>query len=115
MGGGIALIGLLTALVFFLQRQRTPVDPALRVYRRFLKDLSRRGVTAAAPEGASDLGRRASRTLPALAEPIKALVTAYEAARYGVPDGASLARLEQAFADYRRAARQSRKASDPLR
>lgn len=115
MGGGIALIGLLTALVFFLQRQRTPVDPALRVYRRFLKDLSRRGVTAAAPEGASDLGRRASRTLPALAEPIKALVTAYEAARYGVPDGASLARLEQAFADYRRAARQSRKASDPSR
>ncbi|HWS27234.1 MAG TPA: DUF3488 and transglutaminase-like domain-containing protein [Xanthomonadales bacterium] len=108
MGGGLALIGLLTALVFLLQRQREPVDPALRLYRRFLKDLARRGVTAAPNEGASDLGRRASLALPAQAVQIGALVAAYEAARYGVPDADCLTRLRRALAEFRSALRQSR-------
>lgn len=111
MGGGLALIGLLTALVFYLQRRRGPKDPALRLYRGFLKDLARRGVSAAPNEGASDLARRATQSLPVLADPIRGLVTAYEAARYGVPDAAALTRLQQALAQFRRANRRAGKAS----
>lgn len=111
MGGGLALIGLLTALVFYVQRQRQPLDPALRLYRLFLKDLARRGVTAAPNEGASDLGRRATLALPALARQIGALVAAYEAARYGVPDAQSLTLLRRALVEFRDALRQSGKAS----
>lgn len=110
MGGGLALIGLLTALVFYLQRRRGPADPALQLYRRFLRDLARRGVSAAPNEGATDLGRRATLALPAQAAQIQALVAAYEAARYGVPDAAALARLRRTLAAFRSAIRQARSA-----
>lgn len=106
MGGGLALLGLLTALVFYLQRRREPVDPALRLYRRFLKDLARRGVVAAASEGATDFGQRAALAQPELAATIRAVVAAYETARYGLPTAQSLLTLQRALAEFRNAMRQ---------
>lgn len=105
MGGGLAVLGLLTALVFYLQQRREPEDAARRLYRRFLKDLARRGVVAAANEGASDLARRAVAALPQLAAPILAFTRAYEAARYGPPDAGALARLQTALGEVRNALR----------
>ena len=106
MGGGLALLGLLTALVFYLQQRREPVDPALRLYRRFLRDMARRGVVAANSEGASDFGQRAALAQPALAARILAFVSAYEAARYGAASAHSLVPLQRALAEFRSALRQ---------
>ncbi len=106
MGAGMVVLGLLTALVFHLQQRREPEDAARRLYRRFLKELGRRGVVAAANEGPSDLARRAVAALPRLATPILAFTRAYEAARYGVADADSQVRLQQALAEFRRALRQ---------
>ena len=108
MGGGLVLFGLLTAAVFYLQRKRQIPDPALRLYRRFLKDLARQGVTAAATEGATDLGNRAAAALPNLASDIHKVVAAYEQARYAPPSSGSTARLQaaiHAFSRRRRAPR----------
>jgi hypothetical protein len=106
MAAGLVALGLLTALVFYLQQRREPEDAARSLYRRFLKELARRGVVAAAHEGPSDLARRAAEALPRLATPILAFTRAYEAARYGVPDAGSLARLRQALGEFRSALRQ---------
>ncbi len=84
IGGGLALFGLLTAAVFWAQRRRQPHDPARELYRRFLRELARHGVTAGSTEGPVDLGRRASAVLPALAKQIGMVVAAYEASRYGI-------------------------------
>lgn len=107
LGAGLALLGLLTAAVFWLQRRRTPRDPALALYRHFLRELRRRGVQAAPNEGASDLGRRAASQLPALARPIGAVVAAYEAARYSLAGDTELPRLREALAAFRAASRRA--------
>jgi transglutaminase-like putative cysteine protease len=107
MTGGLIVLGLLTALVFHLQQRREPEDAARRLYRRFLKDLARRGIVAAANEGPSDLARRAAAALPQLAAPILAFTRAYETARYGVPEERSLLLLQQSLGEFRKALRQS--------
>lgn len=107
LGGGLAMLGLLTALVFWMQRQRPPRDPALTLYRRFLRDLARRGVALNANEGASDLARRAGTALPALAASIREVVGAYEASRYGVDGETALPRLRSALDGFRKASRLS--------
>lgn len=105
MGGGMLLFGLLIAAVFHLQRRREVADPALRLYRRFLKELQRYGVTSPATEGALDLGQRAAAALPALAAPIHDVVNAYQQARYAPADANSSASLKLAvdiFCKWRR-------------
>ncbi len=52
----------------------------------------------------------AQRILLAIALLLFGLVTAYEAARYGVPDAAALTRLQQALAEFRKANRRAGKA-----
>jgi hypothetical protein len=108
MGGGLLLFGLLTTVVFLLQRRREPGDPALRLYGRFLRELGRSGVQAAANEGASDLGQRAATALPALAEHIDRVVAAYEGARYAPPSPGGTAALRAAVSEFRRARRARR-------
>lgn len=105
IGGGLALFGLLTAGIFWLQRRRQPGDPALGLYRRFVRELNRHGISAGHAEGAGDLGRRASRALPALANQIARVVAAYEASRYGVAGDQSLPQLRQAVQAFRTASR----------
>lgn len=107
LGGGLIAIGLLTAAVFSLQRRRAPRDPALAIYRRFLRELRRRGVQAGPSEGASDLARRAGGQLPALARPIAEVVDAYEAARYSLAGESGLPRLRAALAAFRAASRRA--------
>lgn len=101
IGGGLALFGLLTAAVFWLQRRRQPRDPALVLYQRFLRELARRGVSAGAAEGAGDLGRRASAALPTLAAQIQRVVEAYQATRYGRSGELSLPALREAVQAFR--------------
>ncbi|MCB1598442.1 MAG: DUF3488 domain-containing transglutaminase family protein [Rhodanobacteraceae bacterium] len=108
MGGGLILFGLLTTVVFLLQRRREPRDPALRLYGRFLRELRSAGIDSAANEGASDLGRRAAAALPALADAIGRVVAAYEAARYAPPSPGSTASLRTAVDEFRRARRDRR-------
>jgi transglutaminase-like putative cysteine protease len=107
MGGGLAVLGLLAALVFYLQQRREPEDAARRIYRRFLKDLGRRGVHAGASEGPIDLAQRAAIALPQLANAILTFTRAYEDARYGIPVDASLSRLQRALREFRSASRQA--------
>jgi len=107
MGGGLALLGLLTALVFYLQQRREPEDAARQIYRRFLKDLERRGVRAGASEGPRDFARRAAIALPQLESVIQRFTRAYEDTRYGVPDDASLNRLQRALREFRSALAQA--------
>ncbi|MCC6592493.1 MAG: DUF3488 domain-containing transglutaminase family protein [Xanthomonadales bacterium] len=103
IAGGLAGIGLLTAALFWLQRRRMPGDPALALYRQFLRRLRRQGLQPGASEGANDFGRRAAAALPALAQPIAEVVGAYEAARYGRIGDAGLPRLRTALAAFRNA------------
>ncbi len=108
MGGGLILFGLLTTAVFLLQRRRRSADPALHLYRRFLRELRRAGIEAAGHEGASDLGRRAATALPALADPIRAVVAAYEQARYAPPSPGATESLRSALGHFQRARRDLR-------
>jgi len=103
MGGGVLFFGLLTAGVLYLQRRRVPVDVPKQLYRSFLKSLAKRGISSSAQEGASDLGKRAALALPDLAQPILAVVHAYQEARYGPPAADAIKRLQQALDAFRKA------------
>jgi protein-glutamine gamma-glutamyltransferase len=108
MGAGLALFGVLTAAVFYLQRRRHAPDPARKLYQRFLKDLSSLGVIATDNEGATNLGTRAAQSLPDLTAPIQTLVAAYEQARYAPPSSDALPALRLALAAFRRELRARR-------
>jgi len=76
---GLLLLGT-TAWTLY---QRPRLDPAQRLWRKALRRLARLGIQAEPGETPQALGQRAGREIPALAETLAALATAYCQARYG--------------------------------
>lgn len=96
MGGGLGLIGLLTAALFYRSLLRRPQEPGARAYAKFLKRLRKAGVQRGGSEGPLDFGDRAARQLPQWADDIALVSHAYGVTRYGPLDAAALTRLEGA-------------------
>ncbi|RRV15904.1 transglutaminase TgpA family protein [Pseudomonas saudiphocaensis] len=74
------LIALLALLL--LKPWRFERDPQLRLFRRFERQLARRGLTRRDGEGARDFAERAARQQPKQAEAIRDFARLYERARY---------------------------------
>lgn len=82
--GMLAIVGvMLTALALWLARRRAlPVDPVLRVYRRFCAKLARSGVARHAWEGPLDFAARVVSARPRLRGPVEQITAMYVALRY---------------------------------
>lgn len=81
----VAALGLFTLwLTWRLLRELHPgrQDPSLRLYRRFLKKLAKRGVERRPAEGPLDFAARAARERPELAEAITEVTDCYLKWRY---------------------------------
>jgi transglutaminase-like putative cysteine protease len=74
---------MLGTLALWLARRRPlPVDPVLRVYRRFCSKLERTGVIRRSSEGPVDFAARVVSTRPSLREPVERITSMYVALRY---------------------------------
>jgi transglutaminase-like putative cysteine protease len=82
IGGLLGLSGILIAL-FLLPRRQTKTDPAVAVYRRFLRKLARRGVIKKTGEGPLDFARRAIAEKPGTGDEIGRITEVYLRIRYG--------------------------------
>jgi len=74
---------------------RKTSDPAQRLYLRFLRKLSRAGVTHRSQEGALDLAARAATALPAKATLIREICHIYTELRYGGASEKQFQHLQQ--------------------
>jgi transglutaminase-like putative cysteine protease len=83
--GMLATIGvLLGVLALGLARRRpAPVDPVLRIYRRFCRKLARAGVARRASEGPLDFAARVATQQPQLGTAVHRITGMYVALRYG--------------------------------
>jgi transglutaminase-like putative cysteine protease len=100
LGGLLALCGGAAALLFW-PRRKTPPDPAVMVYNRFLKKLARRGVVKKIGEGPLDFAKRAAAEQPEVGEAIGRITAVFLGIRYGkraeTADVKQLRRLVRAF------------------
>ncbi|TSA48531.1 MAG: DUF3488 domain-containing protein [Nitrosomonadales bacterium] len=78
-----------------LRGGRNNIDPAQRLYLRFLRKLARAGVTHPPQEGPLDLAQRAAHALPARAGIIRQICAVYAELRYGRGGMEKLAQLRQ--------------------
>jgi len=95
------LVGIFALLM--LQRLRTRInDPALALYLKFCRKLTKVGLRRAAHEGPLDFAIRAARQRPDLAAAIAAITESYIALRYGRQDNAAaLSVLRNAVAAFK--------------
>ena len=98
MAGGLGVIGLFAAALFYRKLIRRPSEPGARAYAKFLKRLRESGVERGPSEGPLDFGERAARQLPQWADEIALISRAFGAIRYGQLDAAASGRLEAAVA-----------------
>ena len=82
LGGLLALCAGFAVLVFRPRRTVRP-DPALRLYRRFLARLARRGVVPRVGEGPTDFAARAAEARPEAGEAITQITGIFVRLRYG--------------------------------
>jgi len=88
---------LVAAAMLWRQSRRQPLDPEVRLYRRFCKQLERLGIHRLASEGPADFARRAGTIRPEVAGAISEITELFIAIRYGNRQGKEpLARLGQA-------------------
>ncbi len=79
--------GLLALLALGLARRRpAPVDPALRIYRRFCRKLARAGVARRASEGPLAFAARVTAHRPQLGSAVERITGMYVALRYADSD-----------------------------
>jgi hypothetical protein len=100
--GMLAIIGALLGMLalWLARRQPTPVDPALRFYRRFCRKLARAGVTRRASEGPLDFAARVVAGQPQLREPVERITGMYVALRYA-GNAAPMREFKRAVAAFR--------------
>ena len=88
---------LVAAVMLWRQSRRQPLDPEVRVYRRFCRQLERLGIQRKASEGPADFARRAGTLRPEAAAAIGEITGLFIAIRYGGQHGKQrLARFNQA-------------------
>ncbi|MGB5306056.1 MAG: DUF3488 and transglutaminase-like domain-containing protein [Gammaproteobacteria bacterium] len=88
---------LVAAAMLWRQSRRQPLDPEVRVYRRFCRQLERLGIQRKASEGPADFARRAGTLRPEAAAAIGEITGLFIAIRYGGQHGKQrLARFNQA-------------------
>ena len=92
MGGGLGVIALLGAAMFYRRLGRAR-DPSARAYRRFLQRLHKLGIDRIPSEGPLDFGSRAGDRFPQWAEAITAVSQAYADARYAPTEAVAPQRL----------------------
>ena len=82
--GMLAIIGAMLGVLALglARRQPLPVDPVVRVYRRFCRKLARAGVARRASEGPLDFAARAVSERPQLRRPVDQITDMYVALRY---------------------------------
>ena len=92
---------LLLGLTGYVLWQRQAVDPAVRVWQRFVRKLAKHGVTWAPHEGPLAFAQRAQAALPAQADVIARIAQDYATVRYARQPApgllASLSRQVTAF------------------
>ena len=94
---GLVLV-LVAAAMLWRQSRRQPLDPEVRLYRRFLKQLERLGIQRQASEGPADFARRAGTIRPEAASAISEITGLFIGIRYGNKNGKEqLARFSQAI------------------
>lgn len=100
--GMFAAVGIvLGILALWMVRRRTPpVDPVLKIYRRFCQRLARAGVTRRASEGPVDFAARVITLRPQLREQVEGITAMYVALRYG-EDGTATGDLRRAVSAFR--------------
>jgi hypothetical protein len=88
---------LVAAAMLWRQSRRQPLDPEVRLYRRFCRQLERLGIHRRASEGPAAFARRAGAIRPEVAGAISEITELFIAIRYGNRQGKEpLARLGQA-------------------
>lgn len=101
LGGLLGLGGVAAALLFWPKR-RAARDPTLRIYRRFLGKLARRGLVRRTGEGPLDFARRAAAERPEAGAAIHGVTEVFLRLRYGrAEDPADLPRLRRLVREFR--------------
>jgi transglutaminase-like putative cysteine protease len=101
LGGLLALCGIAAALLFW-PRRKTPADPAVTVYNRFLKKLARRGIVKKIGEGPLDFAKRAAAEQPEAEAAIDRITAVFLNLRYGRrADPADVKRLRRLVKGFR--------------
>ena len=96
LGGMALLVGFFT-LLMLRQLYERDTDEAQRLYLKFCRKLSRRGIARDAHEGPHDFAARAAQAKPQLAPAIADITARYVALRYGErPDATALQALRRA-------------------
>jgi len=94
-GSGLVLIGI--AAWLFSIRRLAAQDPVQRLYLAFCAKLARRGLARRPAEGPRDFAARASRTWPAQATQLQAVIDLYITLRYRAPSPEGYAQLVRAI------------------
>ncbi len=82
IAAGVVFLFVVIGLVELFPRSSSPTDPAQRLYRRWITDLGRRGMSPAPGEAPQDFAERVANAWPEKSEQARRIARFYEKTRY---------------------------------